>query len=594
MQSGAWSCFDEFNRIDIEVLSVIAQQILTIQRAIIMGVPEFEFDGKMIKKGDNFGVFITMNPGYAGRTELPDNLAALFRPVACMVPDYRMIAEIILFSFGFGGAFPLSNKMSQLYKLSSEQLSKQDHYDFGMRAVKTVLVCAGQLKRKEPDQREDLLLIRAMRDSNVPKFLERDLPLFAGIIKDLFPGEKVPFVDYGKLQLAIENQLRKANYQAVPSLVSKIIQVHETQLVRHGMMVVGQNGSGKTVNVTILARAIQQLKEDGVVDKDDFFQLVKTITLNPKAITAGELYGQFNDLSGEWFDGVVPKSVRECVAERTPRRKWIIFDGPVDAVWIENMNTVLDDNKTLCLANSERIKLSAQMHMMFEVEDLAVASPATVSRCGMVFMEQIHVGSEPLISSWMSTPLAEEFGPYMEVLVGLMKTYTSKAIDFIDDFTKSKLPSSMINLTQSMIRLTQAILIRHKDEILKHEKQKNRVCNYIFAFVLVWSVGGNCHDASRQLFHEFLTQNVWTQIIDEEDIPASVYDVCLDLVGIRFIPWTDIRKDFVFDPNTSYFDMMVRFIHLFPRILVFFLTVACIVDSASMLLINCLHCFHHL
>ena len=154
-----------------------------------------------------------------------------------------------------------------------------------MRAVKTVLVCAGQLKRKEPDQREDLLLIRAMRDSNVPKFLERDLPLFAGIIKDLFPGETVPFVDYGKLQLAIENQLRLANYQVVPSLVSKIIQVHETQLVRHGMMVVGQNGSGKTVNVTILARAIQQLKEDGVVDKDEFFQLVKTITLNPKAIT---------------------------------------------------------------------------------------------------------------------------------------------------------------------------------------------------------------------------------------------------------------------------------------------------------------------
>ena len=94
----------------------------------------------------------------------------------------------------------------------------------------------------------------------------------------------------------------------------------------------------------------------------------------------GELYGEVNKLTLEWRDGLMAALVRQCVKDTTEDHKWIVCDGPVDALWIENMNTVLDDNKMLCMANSERIKLTPSMHMMFEVQDLAVASPATVSR----------------------------------------------------------------------------------------------------------------------------------------------------------------------------------------------------------------------
>lgn len=114
-------------------------------------------------------------------------------------------------------------------------------------------------------------------------------------------------------------------------------------------------------------------------------------------VTSDQLFGRLDPSTKQWTDGVAAIVLREFTTQDNQEFKWAVFDGPVDAVWIENMNTVLDDNKKLCLTSGETIKLSNQMTMMFEVEDLAVASPATVSRCGMVYVETPDNGFDRLI-----------------------------------------------------------------------------------------------------------------------------------------------------------------------------------------------------
>lgn len=169
-------------------MSVVSVQLKTIQNALVYEKKTVELLKKELTLKSTVGIFVTMNPGYAGRTELPDNLKALFRPVTMIVPDLNIICEIMLMSEGFNEARTLAKKMTVLYKLASEQLSKQYHYDFQLRALKSVLVMAGQLKREDQTLPEEDTLMRALRDMNMPKFVYDDVPLFKGLIGDLFPG----------------------------------------------------------------------------------------------------------------------------------------------------------------------------------------------------------------------------------------------------------------------------------------------------------------------------------------------------------------------------------------------------------------------
>jgi len=555
-QCGAWACFDEFNRINIEVLSVIAQQIITIQIALRAEVSKFMFEGLEIKLVPTFGVFITMNPGYAGRTELPDNLKALFRPMSMMIPDYALVAEVMLFSEGFEMAKVLSRKMVKLYKLSSEQLSQQDHYDFGMRAVKSVLVMAGSLKRANPDLTEDIVLIRAMRDSNVPKFLKDDVILFQAIVGDLFPGVEVPLNETGDLQTAIVDGVAPtAGLILTDEFILKVVQLYETFTIRFGVMTVGPTGGGKSTVAHTLANACSLLRNQG--SSNDHIQVTHMFTLNPKSISMGELYGNFNLLTNEWTDGLGSTIIRTANNDTSPDRKWIVFDGPVDAVWIENMNTVLDDNRTLCLPNGERIKLNGvTMRMLFEVEDLKVASPATVSRCGMVWVPSAAVGWAPVIQTWCNTKLMHLPEATREQIISAFDQHIDNALRYVRRECREDIPTVDLNLVVSTASILESLCqLSRGIKLDLPEDDLAQLVNRLLAFSVVWGIGGNVDLPSKEKFSDWVRDELGQ--LARFPNSGQVYDYYVDIKDNAFRMWTEIVPPFQYLKDQSFSEILV-------------------------------------
>ena len=362
----------------------------------------FVFDDDSIQMKITSGYFITMNPGYAGRTELPENLKALFRSCAMVVPDIVLICENMLMAEGFEEAQDLSKKFMTLYSLAKSLLSQQIHYDWGLRAVKSVLRQAGGLKRADPDGSEYEILMRALRDFNLPKIVVDDRKIFKDLIADLFPNMDPPRAQNEELEVAASEVAVKAGRQPEDGFVQKCVELAEILVVRHCMFVIGTPGVAKTTIWKNMAEAFCHIGHETIYD-----------VVDPKAVTSDELFGCMNVKTKEWKDGVLSVMMRDmnkCQGKFkvSQKYKWVILDGDVDPMWIESLNTVMDDNKVLTLVSQERIPMTASMRLIIEVSNLRNATPATVSRGGVLYVNDTDIGWRPYIDTWMTKYKAEK------------------------------------------------------------------------------------------------------------------------------------------------------------------------------------------
>jgi dynein heavy chain len=480
-----------------------------------------------------------------------------------MVPNYALIAEIRLYSYGYVDAKRIGMKGTQALKLSSEQLSPQRHYDFGMRGLNALLVAGGNGKRKYGDDHpEDVVALRSFLDVNMPKFTSPDVPLFKGIIGDLFPGVETLKSDYGSLMAELERQCGVFGLQGTEPFKSKVIQLWETVMVRHGLMTVGIPPCGKTMVKDVLAETLAAIADGG-----DMYMPVTQYVMNPKSITQGQLYGEADLNTQEWTDGVLAIAVRNAAkANGDGRRQWVVLDGPVDAIWIENMNTVLDDNKKLCLNSGEIIKLSPVTTMLFEVRDLDYASPATVSRVGVVFIEPDNdLGWKPLVLSWLDTLpdyiMAEHKQQLEDLFFGSFEAFLEVAVHKC----VTPVDPGANWLTMMALRLLKSLIVDKKEKFVAPNKKnaddddgqnfpdREVMLVQLYLFACIWSTGACSNQTGRDLFNDVLKGVVEKKkdILTKYDVVSEVQEILLTApdMAIPQLPRGQPLHDFYIDPE---------------------------------------------
>ena len=196
--------------------------------------------------------------------------------------------------------------------------------------------------------------------------------------------------DFEKLcsEVAVEEALQPNEY-----FIQNVVDLQDLLDIRHCVFTIGDSGNNKSESWKTLSKV---WTKGGVRGKTTYRDI------NPKALTSNELYGFVNLATREWKDGLLSSTMRELANAPGTDPKWIILDGDLDANWIENMNSVMDDNRLLTLASNERIRLLPHLRMIFEIRDLAFASPATVTRAGVLFISE-RAQWKNFVASWIDT-----------------------------------------------------------------------------------------------------------------------------------------------------------------------------------------------
>jgi len=358
LQQGAWLILDEFNRIDAECLKSIAQIFKAVQSEY--GKKSLNLCGDEVAINPLFHVSITINPGYAGKFPLPKECIDLFRSHEMISPDESILVEMMLGQEGFFEFGAVTKLIYILTLLKKQLLPETDHYyDFGIRKIRRICKEAGTLLRERKIEESGALLL-AIQHTVIPELCLNDENTVNEWISNIFGPDSIP-----------EKNLEDPNWgQRFTLKVNQLYSLLSSNLF-HNILILGDSkDNSKNEILDVVAKSFQHLKKIHV----------EKIVIQAEKNISESIYGVL-DGNEKWTDGSFTKVLRSAGScSENDKELWIVFQMPLNPIWVEGLLSVLDENKCLCLTNGECIKLAKNVRLIFLDVNAKNVTPAFVSR----------------------------------------------------------------------------------------------------------------------------------------------------------------------------------------------------------------------